>query len=330
MAISCYIYQPKKERSLLAQGSLANRAFNFALSTVILSLLLFITSSPASLFPSKSQLISPIVSQSQTSVLGAKTVMAWEDSQDDFMVAPSITPTSTPTPTPQPALPKPTSEEPPVFTPARKSYKIAIIGDSMVDTMGERLEFLEHALKRRYPYTNFELYNYGTGAQTVDDGLGRFYSAFDYKDRHFAPLPAVAPDILIVASFAYNPFTPYDRDRHWIALSRLVEAAKGTSAQVYVLAENAPLKRDFGKGPLGVNWEESTAYEHATRIIEQLENAVGVARSLDVPLINAFYPSIVNGEKEGKRAYVNPGDGIHPSVAGHEFIANLIVSKIRL
>lgn len=208
--------------------------------------------------------------------------------------------------------------------PSKSSYSIAIIGDSMVDTMGERLEYLEHALKKKYPNTNFTLYNYGKGAENVQMGLNRFGSELHYQDRNYPLLTSLKPDILIVGSFAYNPFSPYDRDRHWLTLTKLVQSAQLVSSQIYLLAEISPLRSDFGKGPNGVNWDENTAYVHSGHIIEQEENAIGLAKNLNVGLIDAFTPS------HGNRSLVNPSDGIHPSVQGHEFTAEIIVNQIKL
>ncbi|MBI3366143.1 SGNH/GDSL hydrolase family protein [Candidatus Roizmanbacteria bacterium] len=234
---------------------------------------------------------------------------------------PSSTPTPTLSPTPTP-IPEPTTI--PSKSHVKNSYTIAVYGDSMVDTMGERLEYLEHSLKRLYPSVNFTLYNYGKGSENVEMGLGRWNSRLDYQDRHYPSIVEVRPDIIIMGSFAYNPFYPYERDRHWVGLTKIVEEAKSNGSQIYMLAEIAPLRRNFGKGPNGVNWDENTAYIHSGHIIEQLENAVGLAKTLNIPLIDVFHPSGGNG------SYVNPSDGIHPSVAGHEFTANIIANTISL
>ncbi len=238
-------------------------------------------------------------------------------------LSPTLVPTSTPSPTPQPtATPTP--------KPIKTSYKIAIIGDSMVDTMGEVLEYLEHSLKKKYPDINFGLYNYGQGSVNIAEGLDRFGKEFSYSSRSFLAVNLLQPDIMIIGSYAYNPFSPYDRDRHWITLTKLVEEAERTSAKVYMLAEIAPLRSDFGRGPNGVNWEPATAYTHSGHIIEQLENAVALSKILNVPLINVFEKTYDKTKKEGKREYVNFSDGIHPSVEGHELTADTITETIKL
>lgn len=253
----------------------------------------------------------PSISPTNEQVLGTNTEKV-----------PSTTPALTATPTP---IPSPTLTPTPTGKPHKKnSYTIAIYGDSMIDTMGERLEYLEHSLKASYPDVNFTLYNYGIGAQNVEMGLERWNNRLDYQDRHYPAITEVKPDIVIVGSFAYNPFSPYDRNRHWIGLTKLVQQAQTVSPHVYMLAEIAPLRSNFGKGPNGVNWDENTAYTHSGWIVEQLENVVGLSKTLQVPLIDVFDPS------KGHPEYTNPSDGIHPSVAGHEFTADIITNTIKL
>lgn len=215
-------------------------------------------------------------------------------------------------------------------TPSKDSYTIAIYGDSMVDTMGESLEYLSIALRKKYPNTGFHYYNYGIGGQNVEQGLLRFHSPFSYKTRSFSSLSSHHPDVIIMGSFAYNPFSPHFRDKHWRVLSQLVKEAQNTGADVYMLAEIAPLRNDFGKGPNGVNWPEELAQKHSAHIVEQLENVIFLATDhLKVPLINAYSISKIDG-KFGNKRFVDPNDNIHPSVAGHKLMAELIASTIKL
>ncbi|MBI1862871.1 SGNH/GDSL hydrolase family protein [Candidatus Microgenomates bacterium] len=241
----------------------------------------------------------------------------------------AITPTVVPKATvaPKKELAEDNTED---HKPRKDSFKIAVYGDSMVDTMGEGLPYLDKALKKKYPQVKFTLLNYGMGAQNAEDGLARFDKEYRYKNRSHPSLSTVDADIIILGSFAYNPFDPFDRDKHWLALSRLIEKAKDTHADVYVLAEIAPLRSDFGKGPAGVNWDRVTAYEHSGKIIKQLENAVGLSKNLNVILINAYEKSIITAKSEGKREYVSISDGIHPSIKGQEFMADEIAKTLVL
>ena len=229
-------------------------------------------------------------------------------------VKPSIEPTITATPSAQPK---------------KKSYSIVLIGDSMIDTMGENVDYLGKSLKEKYPTTKFTLYNYGIGGQNVQQGLDRFDSNFAYNTRNFPPIPQVHPDIIIIGSFAYNPFAPYDRDRHWITLKKLINKAKEVSSSVYILAEIAPLNENFGKGPHGVNWPSEMTMTQAREITELLDNAVALGKEVGIPVINVYYSTRAFGNY-GSGAYTNTDDGIHPSIAGHTFIADMIAKTFQL
>ena len=230
----------------------------------------------------------------------------------------SPTPTFTPvfTPTPSPVLLK------------KSTYSIAIFGDSMIDTMGENLEYLQKTLASKYPNTSFKLYNYGIGGQNIEQGLARFESSFVNRERNFPPIPALNPDILIIGSFAYNPFSTHDRNRHYALLRDLLARAKTLSSKIYLLAEIAPLRTGFGAGKNGVNMSEDTAYQHALNIIEQLDDVINLSAQENVPIINAYYASGIEG-KFGDPYYVNQDDGIHPSFAGHVFTAEIIAAKVK-
>jgi len=321
MAQYCYIdeknphfitgekYQPKNHYSLIVKVEL------FILPVVIFFFTL--TFYPA-FSNAKSNELAQVPVNNEQQVLGATT---------EGQISPTPLPSPILTQTPSPTL-APTQSPEEVTQPpkphSKNSYSIAVYGDSMVDTMGERLEYLEHSLKRLYPSVQFTLYNYGKGSENVEMGLNRWNSRLDYMDRHYPAITEIKPDIIVMGSFAYNPFSPYERDRHWIGLTKLVEQAKTISPNVYMLAEIAPLRNAFGKGPNGVNWDDNTAYTHSGHIIEQLENAIGLSKNLHVPIIDVFDAS------KGNSGYTNQSDGIHPSVSGHEFTADMIANTIQL
>lgn len=258
----------------------------------------------------------PMIEQGQ--VAGVEDQKAQPTATPAASVGTSVTPTKTPDE-------KKTNKEP-----SKTEYRIAVFGDSMVDTMGDGLPYLEKELKKKYDKIDFLLYNYGMGAQNVQAGLDRFEKSYEYKNRKYPAVTSLDFDIIILGSFAYNPFDPFDRDQHWLTLSRLIEKAKNTGADVYLLAEIAPLRSSFGRGPNGVNWDTVTAYEHSGRIIKQIENAIGLSKNLNVTLIDAYDDSKVEGKNEGKRELVNVSDGIHPSIKGQEYTAEKIAKTLIL
>lgn len=237
-----------------------------------------------------------------------------------------ISPQPQPTASVPPKVASPTNTSPKT---SKNSYTIAILGSSMVDTMGENLDYLQQSLKNNYPNTQFKLFNYGMGSQNVAEASGKFSQPFSYKTRNYPPINQIGADIIIVDSFAYNPLFPYDKEQYAQNLTSLVEQAKTTGARVYLLADIAPLKNGFGRGPGGIDWTDEAIKTQVEHIIEQLYVAIFVANSTHVPLINVFVASQIDG-KYGNPTYVSTNDGIHPSVAGEVLTANIIASTIQL
>jgi lysophospholipase L1-like esterase len=234
--------------------------------------------------------------------------------------APTPTPSPSSSPTPKPSL-RP--------APNKSSYIIAAFGDSMVDTMGENLDYLDKQMMVRYPKTKFKFYNYGIGSQNVIEANGRFNSAFSNKTRNYPPITETKPDIIIVSSFAYNPLFPYDKNAYLNALKEVLDKSKATGAKVYLLAEIAPLKVGFGKGVGGVNWDEDKTRRQVDYILQNLDAAVDLASKTSTPLINAYKASKVDG-KYGNKIYVSSHDGIHPSIEGEVFMAEIIAETLKL
>jgi len=181
----------------------------------------------------------------------------------------------------------------------------------------------------RYPTTKFKFYNYGIGSQNVVEASKRFDVPFSYKTRNYPRINEIQADIIIISSFAYNPLSPYDRAAHMAALKDLITKSKNTGAKVYLLAEIAPLKTGFGKGVGGVNWEDAKVKEHVDFILQNLDASVSLAPQTNTPLINAYQKSQVEG-KYGNKTYVGSHDGIHPSVEGEVFMAEVIAETIKL
>lgn len=206
---------------------------------------------------------------------------------------------------------------------------IAAFGDSMVDTMGENLEYLDKSMMARYPTTKFKFYNYGIGSQNVIEANRRFDEPFKFNTRSYPPINQINADVIIISSFAYNPLSPYDLKEYLNNLKELIKKAKDTGTEVYLLAEIAPLKTGFGKGAGGVNWDEEKTKTHVGLIITNLDNAVSLASKTKTPLINAYQKSQIDG-KYGNKIYIGTHDGIHPSIEGEVFMAELIAETLKL
>lgn len=270
-------------------------------------------------------------------IIGSIYIYFYKNSPQNTVPNPSVSEIRTSSPaSPKPsasqsAIPKAvpaTSSAISIKQPNKSTYTIAAFGDSMVDTMGENLDYLEKNLKTKYPKTTFKMYNYGIGSQNIVEGSNRFHNPFSYKTRNYPPIDQINPDIIILGSFSYNPLTPHDRTIHKQKLESLINEARQTKAQVYVLAEIAPLRSGFGRGPGGIDWQEEMIQTQVEHILEQLDDTVSTANAQNVYLINAYKASKTDG-RYGNRLYVSSHDGIHPSIEGQIFVANQIGSILK-
>jgi hypothetical protein len=173
------------------------------------------------------------------------------------------------------------------------------------------------------------LLNYGAGGTNIEYGIQRITQDYEYLGKKIPALVKTNPDIVVIESFAYNPWgvEQSDLDRHWLAMAKIVDLLKSqTSAKILFMATIAPNKANFGSGPAGVNWDKDTSYLHAAKIEKYINSTIRFAQSQGYAYIDAYTPSIVSGD--GNLAYINPGDHIHPSVSGCQFIARLVALKL--
>jgi len=208
---------------------------------------------------------------------------------------------------------------------------IAILGDSMVDTLGQDLNSLSISLSQYYPKVNFNLLNYGVGASTAEDALPRLTNEYEYKGQKIPALLSTKPDIVIVESFAYNrpPASQNDLKLRRQTLAKIVSVIKSQSkAQILILVTISPNLEKFALGAPGINWTDEQRKIEAGKIQNFLQDAKEFANEAGLPLIDAYTPSL-DQNKDGKEIYIRPEDNIHPSQAGVELISDLIAQKIQ-
>ncbi len=257
------------------------------------------------------EVISPL---SDGQVLGETTVTA------------EPTPTITVTPSPTPI------KEAQITRSTRKSsYTIAILGDSMVDTLGPEFPALKDKLKALYPATSFTIINHGVGATNIDYGIERLTNSYSYLGEQRPSLISQHPDIVIVESFGYNPYS-FDEgaiDKHWLAMAKVVDILKANipGVKIVIASTIAPDAATFGDGAAGLSFGAEDKWKRVDVIKKYLDNAVKFAKSQGLALADAFHPSL-DSNGNGRDAYINPGDHIHYSDAGRSFMAQKVLDAI--
>ncbi|MEK7587532.1 MAG: SGNH/GDSL hydrolase family protein [Patescibacteria group bacterium] len=213
----------------------------------------------------------------------------------------------------------------------KSSYTIALLGDSMIDTLGPDAPHLKAKLTRAYPGVSFQLLNYGVGGTNIDYGLERITSGYQYIGRDIPSLVSKQPDIVVVESFGYNPY-PFDNgaiDKHWLALAAIVDKLKThlPGVKIIIAATIAPDAKTFGDGTAGLSFSPDDKWKRVDVIKKYLDSTVKFARSQHLPLADAFHPSL-GPDGNGNEAYINQGDHIHYSDAGRNLFADAVTSAV--
>lgn len=212
----------------------------------------------------------------------------------------------------------------------RGNFKIAVLGDSMVDVMQQGLPQVEGALKRYFPNASFELLNYGVGASNIESGYERLTNDYDYMGRHYKGLLSLDLDIIVIESFAYNHWgnNSQDLEKHRQFLEKIVNRIRNESkARVVLAATIGPDINSLCDGIEGMSLSFEQKKEKADTIKAYLDNLVNFARANNLALANAYHASLdENGY--GKAVYVNSGDHLHPSGEGGMLMGEKIAEAI--
>ena len=216
----------------------------------------------------------------------------------------------TPSPTPKP-----------VRHTRKSTMTIALLGDSMMDTLGPNAPHLSSALKKTYPATTFVIKNFGVGGTPIDSGIGRIPT-----------IASINPDVIVLESFAYNvsgTTSQGEVDRHWLNLARAVDAIKNNlpNTKIVIAATIAPNSIRFGDGAPGIAFSSKDKQERTDMIKKYIETAIKFARSEHIPLADAYHASLDNSGN-GKLALINSGDHIHYSDSGRALMGSKIAQAM--
>lgn len=234
-------------------------------------------------------------------------------------VLPAQTILPSPTPTPPQSVSRPQ---------IKGEVTIALLGDSMIDTLAP-LDQLNNSLTQIYPNVKFKLLNYGVGATDIKYALTRLTQSYRYKDQDVLALISQKPDLVILESFAYNHPS---NDQTGIAAQndgylQIINQLRQTGIKVAMLTTIAPNTALYAQGASDVNFTDEQRANEVLTINNFLKNAIRFAKDNNLPLIDAYTPSLTSKDG-GNLLYVNSTDHIHPSPEGAEFISDLVAKTL--
>ncbi|HKB88739.1 MAG TPA: SGNH/GDSL hydrolase family protein [Patescibacteria group bacterium] len=214
--------------------------------------------------------------------------------------------------------------------PKNRSYRIVIVGDSIVASLGLNANTLREDLIKYYPDSEFVTYNYGYPSTNV---LSLYERLTQKTKNDSAENPAILKqgfELIIIESFGYNPLSQFPLEeglkKQNDELEKSVEAILSVKPNA-ALAFMTPIALDplhFAMGTRDLSptvrkqWvEERVAY---------INNHKKFAQEKGIPIIDVYEASLKpNGEVD--RTYISD-DFVHPSKKGIDLISKTIADYI--
>lgn len=207
---------------------------------------------------------------------------------------------------------------------------IAVLGDSMIDTLGPNIPQLQKALVHYYPNKKIKILNYGAAATTIEYALFRLTNNYQYLNKNVPSLISQSPDVVIIESFAYNNFgntqSGFDKQSGFITniISKIHDQLPKTN--LLLTSTFAPNSLIFANSPSEIKFNALEKIERTTTIKNYLQNFINYAKDHHIPYADAYHPSLI--KNEGNRNFINYKDNIHPSIYGGEFFCDTLAKAL--
>lgn len=222
-----------------------------------------------------------------------------------------------------PFVPAPTPYQFPYKNPAipkSRSYRIVIVGDSIVASLGLNANVLREYLIKYYPDSEFVTYNFGYPSTNVLTLYQRL------KDE----ILKEGIDLIIVESFGYNPLSEYSiseglakQDGELEKSVRLILSEKPVASLAF-MTPIAPDSANFARGSRELSDETRKAWVEER--IAYIDNHRNFAEVKGIPVIDVYKASL-KADGSVDRTYISD-DFIHPSKKGIDLMSKLIADYI--
>lgn len=231
---------------------------------------------------------------------------------------------STPAPTPyqfpykNPVIPK------------DRSYRMVIVGDSIVNSLGLNANILRLALIGYYPNSEFVTYNYGYSATNV---LSLYQRLTEKTANNGSENPAILKqgfELIIIESFGNNPLSQFPLneglEKQNEELERSIKAILAEKPNV-ALAFMTPIALDpvsYARGTVALSPEVRKQW--VSERIAYIDNHRKFAENLGIPVIDVYKASL-KPDGTVDKTYISD-DFVHPSKKGIELISKTIADYI--
>lgn len=207
----------------------------------------------------------------------------------------------------------------------KKVHTIVFVGDSLTEYLGN-FDELRGYLNKYYPKRQFLLLNYGFGSTNILSVQDRLEKTSSHSGRAFQAINDIPFDLILIESFGHNPLSDHPLEEGLKLQRRALDKMVSTITQkhprksIIFIATIAPNKERYAEGVVNLTTEARIKW--AGERMAYIKNHIEYAKLHNIPLINIYEKSLVNGT--GNIDLINSNDFIHPSPTGIYFISEEI------
>lgn len=211
---------------------------------------------------------------------------------------------------------------------SNQTYKLALVGDSMIDTLSENI--CQKSFASYFPGARFDLLKYGYGSTTIESALKRLTETTVYLGKNNSPILSQKPNLIVIESFAYNNYGNSESgiNRYRQALRDILKTINDQSpkTKIVLAATIAPNSISFGNGLKDTHFSALEKIEKTSTIKLYLQNIINFGSENNLPVANAYQPSLFN--QEGLESLISSGDHLHPSPLGTQLFCDTLAKTI--
>lgn len=256
-------------------------------------------------------------------ILTAVAVAVYLSLKREVIISPSI----------YTSIPEPTPYQFPYKAPIiskNRSYRIVVVGDSIVAILGVNANELRLRLIDYYPESEFVTYNYGYPATNVLSLPDRLTKSTKNNTVETPAILSQGSELIIIESFAFNPLSHLVLTDGLKKQTEVLEESvrlilkEKPSVAIAFLTPIAPHPTKFATGTYNISDDERKKW--VSERIAYIENHKKFAIEKGIPVIDAYVASL-KSDGVVDTAYI-ADDFVHPSKAGIELISQTIADYI--
>ena len=214
--------------------------------------------------------------------------------------------------------------------PKNRSYRMIIVGDSIVNSLGLNANVLREDLIGYYPDSEFVTYNYGYPSTNVLSLYQRLTEKTTNNGTENQAILKQGFELIIIESFGNNPLSQFPLSeglqKQDDELERSVKAilAEKPNAAIAFLTPIALDPVNYARGTVALSSEVRKQW--VAERVAYIDNHRKFAEDKGIPVIDVYKASL-KPDGTVDRSYISD-DFIHPSKKGIELISKSIADYI--